>query len=212
MIGLNGLTGSILFNSEGYGGWERDTVRAVDIVVGCFFLIDKDLWEELHGFNPVFFMYGEEADLCQRARQNGARPMVTPAATIIHHGGASETDKADQRIKVLASKVTLINHHWSALFAFAGRLLFLMVPLVRLVVYDSLGTLLGRADFQVNAQIWREVWRSRHRWISGWDDVSTTSPPDIVSPTSDFGFDRESAGSSSSANHQDKVDVARGAN
>ena len=174
--GLNLLKGSSLFNSEGYGGWKRDTVRAVDIVVGCLFLIDKDLWEELHGFDPVFFMYGEEADLCQRARRIGARPTITPAATIIHHGGASETDKADQRIKVLASKVTLIRRHWSTLFALAGRLLFLVGPLVRLFFYDTLGALLGRADLRRDAQTWREVWRSRHRWINGWNDVGGTNP------------------------------------
>ena len=174
--GLNSLKRSSFFNSEGYGGWKRDTVRAVDIIVGCFFLIDKDLWQELHGFDPVFFMYGEEADLCQRARRVGARPTITPTATIIHYGGASETDKADQRIKVLASKVTLIRRHWSASFAFVGRLLLLMGPLVRLVAYSTFATLLGTAKFQRNAQVWREVWRSRHRWINGWSDVGVPAP------------------------------------
>ena len=178
--GLNSLKGSSLFNSEGYGGWKRDTVRAVDIVVGCFFLIDKDLWDQLHGFDPVFYMYGEEADLCQRARQFGARPTITPSATIIHHGGASETDKTDQRIKLLASKLTLIRRHWPASFAFAGRLLFLVSSLVRWLIYETLGTLLRRTDFQRNAQTWHEVWRSRRRWINGWNDGIATTPDGIV--------------------------------
>ena len=193
--GFNTLKQNSLFNSEGYGGWKRDTVRAVDIIVGCFLLIDKDLWEELHGFDPVYFMYGEEADLCQRARRVGARPTITPTATIIHYGGASETDKAEQRIKVLASKVTLIRRHWSASSAFAGRLLLLMSALVRLVSYSVFGALLGRSKFQRNAQTWREVWRNRHRWINGWSDVGATSPRGIVRSASDFALDRESPGS-----------------
>jgi N-acetylglucosaminyl-diphospho-decaprenol L-rhamnosyltransferase len=177
--GLSGLKESHLFNPEGYGGWKRDTVRAVDIVVGCFFLVDKNLWEELHGFDPVFFMYGEEADLCLRARQFGARPTITPTATIIHYGGASEPDRADMLIKLLASKTTLIRRHWSPLSASAGRLLLLMGSLVRLVMFGMFYKLLGRADYQCNAQIWREVWRNRHRWIDGWSNVGATTSGDI---------------------------------
>jgi N-acetylglucosaminyl-diphospho-decaprenol L-rhamnosyltransferase len=209
--GLNTLKESNLFNPEGYGGWKRDTVRAVDIVVGCFFLIDKDLWEKLRGFDPVFFMYGEEADLCLRARRLGACPTVTPAASIIHYGGASETDKTDQRIKVLASKVTLVNRHWSKSSALAGRLLFLMIPLVRLVAYETLSVLLSRR-FQRNAQTWREVLRSRDRWINGWSDVAATSPNDIARSTRHASFERSDAGTSDSADREGKVDGARGGN
>ena len=210
--GLNTLKESNLFNPEGYGGWKRDTVRAVDIVVGCFFLIDKDLWEKLHGFDPVFFMYGEEADLCLRASRLGARPTVTPAASIVHYGGASETDKTDQLIKVLAAKVTLINRHWSKPFALAGRLLFLMIPLVRLAAYKTLSVLLSRPDFKAKAQTWREILRSRDRWINGWSDVAATSPNDFAISMRDASFEGSDAGTSDSVDHEGKVDVARGGN
>ncbi len=33
---------SPIFNAEAYGGWRRDTVRGVDIVTGCLFLIRRD--------------------------------------------------------------------------------------------------------------------------------------------------------------------------
>ena len=52
---------SELFNSEAYGGWDRGTEREVDIVVDCFLMIRRDFWEALDGFDPAFFMYGEEA-------------------------------------------------------------------------------------------------------------------------------------------------------
>ena len=69
---------SSLLNREGYGGWARDSVRQVDIVTGCCLLIERRLWDELGGFDCDFFMYGEEADLCYRARKIGARPLITP--------------------------------------------------------------------------------------------------------------------------------------
>jgi len=174
-VGLSLQKDSMLFNPEGYGGWKRDSVRPVDIVTGCFLLIDRYLWDQLHGFDPTFFMYGEEADLCLRARQFGAIPQITPAATIIHHGGRSEPDKADQRIKVLAGKITLMDHHMSTLSILMGRPLFLILPLLRFVVYGAAGALLGRADLSRNAKIWRHVWQSRQRWINGWTDVAVAS-------------------------------------
>lgn len=56
-----------LFHPEAMGGWQRDSVREVDIVVGCFMLMKRSLWEDLGGFDLRYFMYGEEADLCLRA-------------------------------------------------------------------------------------------------------------------------------------------------
>ena len=96
---------SAIFNSESYGGWQRDTVRHVDIVTGCLFLIKRETWLRLGGFSPNFFMYGEEADLCLRALAQGCRPMVTPVATIVHHGGASEATRAGKVIKLFTAKV-----------------------------------------------------------------------------------------------------------
>ena len=65
---------SPLFNSEHYGGWARDSERAVQVVQGSFLLIPRRLWDELGGFDLSFVMYGEEADLCRRARARGASP------------------------------------------------------------------------------------------------------------------------------------------
>lgn len=71
---------SALFNPEAMGNWPRDSAREVDIVVGCFLMISRRLWSDLGGFDTRYRMYGEEADLCLRARQMGYRPMITPHA------------------------------------------------------------------------------------------------------------------------------------
>ena len=113
-IGLVALfPNSKLFNVEGYGGWVRDSVRQVDIITGCFLLTTRNFWEELEGFDPIFFMYGEEADFCLRARKCGARPLFTPNATIIHYYGASESGVVDKLVKLFASRITLAKRHWS---------------------------------------------------------------------------------------------------
>src|SRR5690606_12119132 len=52
------------FDPESLGHWQRDSVREVEIVSGCFMLVRRETWRRLGGFDPVFFVYGEDADLC----------------------------------------------------------------------------------------------------------------------------------------------------
>ncbi len=155
---------SSVFNTGSYGGWDRSTARQVDIVSGCFFLLKRELWEKLNGFLPEFFMYGEEADLCLRAHKMGARPLVTPEATIIHYGGASEKIHADKMVKLLKAKRLLMKHHWSTKTYIAGKMIFRMYPLNRMLVSKTLG--LFKRNFRKNSDVWRELWQRRNEWIA----------------------------------------------
>lgn len=159
------LRGSELFNPEAYGGWPRDSERAVDIVSGCFLLISRARWESLGGFDRRFFMYGEEADLCLRAGKQGCQPRVTPGATIIHYGGASERVRADKLIRLLAAKSSLLDRHWSPARAAVGRRLLAAWPLSRLTAYRLLALVGRRRDALA---VWRDVWRRRREWFRGY--------------------------------------------
>ena len=163
--------GSGVFNAEAYGGWQRDSVRGVDIVSGCFFLIRRDLWEALDGFDLTYFMYGEEADLCLRARAHGARPMVTPEATIVHYGGASEKVRADKLVRLLAAKATLIRRHWPSWKAPLGLALLASWPLSRVVALSAL-RLAGRDRDARKA--WLDVWKRRADWSRGYPARQTS--------------------------------------
>ncbi|SEW37192.1 hypothetical protein SAMN05444851_3250 [Aliiroseovarius sediminilitoris] len=164
-----GLTGifprSPIFNAEAYGGWDRSTQRQVDIVSGCFFLIRADDWQTLNGFDLTFFMYGEEADLCLRARRSlGAAPMVTPDATIIHYGGISETVRADRQVKVLRAKGELMNRYFPVWQQPVARLLFAAYPLSR-YLFGRVWVRRGRGETH---RIWHEVWQRRQEWVNGF--------------------------------------------
>ena len=177
-----GLTGllptSEFFNAESYGRWQRDCIRQVDIVSGCFFLITRDLWDHLGGFDPAFFMYGEEADLCLRARNFGALPMITPEATIVHLGGASEKTQAGKLIKLLSAKATLIQRHFPAR-QISLAISFLMAwPLTRSLAFQFLAKLLRRQSLQQKADTWQKVWQQRAHWARGWQlDENVTPAP-----------------------------------
>ncbi|MCU0733154.1 MAG: glycosyltransferase family 2 protein [Hyphomonas sp.] len=167
--GLAGLfPNSPIFNPEAYGGWARDTVREVDIVSGCFLLIPRSIWMALGGFDPQFFMYGEEADLCLRARRIGARPLLNPHATIVHFGGASEKTRAGKMVKLLAAKATLIERHWPRLAVPLGRFLLMMWPLSRWLACSTMALLQKTGERREAADAWRTVWKNREEWRTGY--------------------------------------------
>ncbi|MEL7199663.1 MAG: glycosyltransferase family 2 protein [Pseudomonadota bacterium] len=156
---------SELFNPESMGAWPRDTVREVDIVVGCFFLLRRELWNELGGFNKKYFMYGEEADLCLRARALGYRPMITPDAQIMHLVGASETFRYEKTIRLMKAKATLIEDHWRSNDRRLGKvLLWLWIANRR---YGSVLVAFLRNDYGVSGN-WKKVWEARKDWMGGY--------------------------------------------
>ncbi len=152
-----------LFNPEGIGGWNRKGIRQVDIVSGCFFLIDRELWADLGGFNEDFFMYGEEADLCLRAKSHGASPIVTSDATIIHYGGASERVFADKLVKLLKSKRLLIDRHFPSFQRRLGKWLFYLWPVRRYFLHLILSSL-GRQKSLGQRNAWKEALIRYREW------------------------------------------------
>lgn len=67
---------------------ERDRTT-VDFVVGACFLIRRQVFEALGGFDEAFWLYGEEADLCRRVVTAGWKVRLVAEAVAIHVGGAS---------------------------------------------------------------------------------------------------------------------------
>ena len=167
-----GLTGifprSGLFNAEEYAGWKRDSERQVDIVTGCLFMIRREDWDRLGGFDPAFVMYGEEADLCMRARAEGFRPRISPEVEIIHYGAASEPVAADRVVRVLRAKAELIKRHFSPITRPIGAFLFMVFPKTRQIATGLGGRLLSKPHLTTQSQVWGEVWKRRAEWKDGF--------------------------------------------
>lgn len=71
-------------------GWVRpDEAADVEAVSGAVMLCRADTLAATGGFDERFFMYGEDIDLCLRARKLGWRVRYWPGATVIHLGGRS---------------------------------------------------------------------------------------------------------------------------
>jgi GT2 family glycosyltransferase len=57
---------------------DKTKMRDVDWVVGACFLIRADLFKELGGFDPQFFLFFEDIDLCRRVHERGKRVVFFP--------------------------------------------------------------------------------------------------------------------------------------
>lgn len=59
--------------------------RPVASASGGFFAVRRDVWNRLHGFDPVYFAYHEDVDLSLRAWMSGASVELVPEATALHY-------------------------------------------------------------------------------------------------------------------------------
>lgn len=66
-----------------------DQPRYVDWVSGACFLIRRETWDALGGFDESYFMFLEDVDLCWRAGRAGWQVVYEPAARVTHVVGAS---------------------------------------------------------------------------------------------------------------------------
>lgn len=71
--------------------WPHDRTRPVPWVKGAALAIRRTAFDAVGGFDPSFFMYFEETDLCRRLWNAGWEVHFTTATTIVHKGGASTT-------------------------------------------------------------------------------------------------------------------------
>lgn len=66
----------------------------VGYVTGAAFMIRKELFDKVGGFDKDFFLYCEECELCARVKKAGYKMINVPQANIIHYEGASmQTDE-----------------------------------------------------------------------------------------------------------------------
>ena len=66
----------------------------MDWLAGAFMLLRTELYERSGGFDPRFFMYGEDSEWCMRLRRMGYRILYAPQLGFVYHRGATSSDVA----------------------------------------------------------------------------------------------------------------------
>lgn len=76
--------------AQGTGGF-------VDWVTGACLLVRREAFDAVGGFDPAYWMYWEDADLCRRLLDDGWRVYFEPAAVVHHATQASGTSERTVR-------------------------------------------------------------------------------------------------------------------
>jgi GT2 family glycosyltransferase len=71
----------------------RRAAHVVDWVYGTFMAVRRDAFTALGGFDGTYFLYGEDLDLCHRARERGWRTIHVPEARARHARNVSATSR-----------------------------------------------------------------------------------------------------------------------
>ena len=79
----------------------------VDWVPGAFAILRRETIEQVGFFDPRFFLYYEEVDLCRRIRAAGWKILYWPELRILHVGGESSKTLADMEFSSKGSQLTL---------------------------------------------------------------------------------------------------------
>jgi N-acetylglucosaminyl-diphospho-decaprenol L-rhamnosyltransferase len=90
--------------------WDHAGARRVDWVSGACFLVRREAWDAVGGFDPSYFMYLEDVDLCWRAGRAGWAVGYEPKAEIVHIQGVS-ADRHPYRM-IAAHHLSLWRYAW----------------------------------------------------------------------------------------------------
>jgi len=72
----------------------EDESGAIDVLVGAFMLIERAKYNEVHGFDEDYFMYGEDIDISYKVLKLGYQNYYYPKVQIIHYKGESTSKNA----------------------------------------------------------------------------------------------------------------------
>lgn len=76
----------------------KKNLREVDVIPGSAFLIRRDIFEKVGGFDENFFLYFEEADFCKRIKNLGYKIFMIPDAKVVHYWKPAEGKRQLKKI------------------------------------------------------------------------------------------------------------------
>jgi len=93
---------------------EASLAKDINAVTGACFLVRREEWEQLNGWNPAFGrgVY-EDVDFCWRIRAKGLRVRYEPDAVLYHHESASRSDDGHHSLNEhLSANLTTLLQTW----------------------------------------------------------------------------------------------------
>ncbi|MBV9848810.1 MAG: glycosyltransferase family 2 protein [Armatimonadetes bacterium] len=168
--------------------WDYGDRRAVEQVCGACLMVRRELFRQLGGFDPRYFMYFEDTDLCVRVRAAGAQIWFLPDACFQHRLGGSSGSDWRVRARMIASynksRYYFFTRTRGRVQGLALKAVVLLGATLRVAAWGLLA-LTGRRGAREQARLFAEVWRQTRRMGPHGDaPEGAPGPPSAASCTS----------------------------
>ena len=154
---------------------ENETYE-VDAISGSFMMLRREVFGITKGFDPQFFMYGEDLDLCYRTQRAGYKVFYVHETEIIHYKGESTKRSSLDETRVFYEAMHLfVKKHFSSSFL-VEMILQMAIVMRKLVAFANLYKFMIVAFvidflFGISAFLFAESIYSNERWIGFPDFV-----------------------------------------
>jgi len=140
--------------------WDHGSDRDVDHVIGAFYLVRRELFISLGGFDERYFVYLEDLDLSLRIRNAGFKCRYLVGACAQHiGGGTSHQVKALRLFYSTDSRINYIRkHHAGITVSTLIPVILFVEPVVRII--SAMVRLNGSLVSEV-VRAYRMLWRKR---------------------------------------------------
>lgn len=158
---------SHLWGIAGLKSFEQPVI--VEAVPGACIMLRRSVFSNIGGFDPGYFMYGEDMDLCMRIHKMGRKILYVPTAVVVHHGGGSSRNHFSKfsAVHMRVAVVHYLRSHYGALSALWYRLLMTVSAAIRLVALLVSGPLAQGMEARRSNANSRKKWAAILSWCLG---------------------------------------------
>ncbi len=117
--------------------WKHNSTQEIGHVIGAFYLVRREVFEQFNGFDERFFLYYEDLDFSTTLHNNGYKIAFLSNVRAVHvGGGCSQRIKSKRLSYSYLSKILYIRKHFN--FFQSVLLIFVILtiePIMRFLFY-----------------------------------------------------------------------------
>jgi N-acetylglucosaminyl-diphospho-decaprenol L-rhamnosyltransferase len=140
----------------------------VEAVSGACMMLRREDFERVGRFNPGYFMYGEDMDLCLKIHRAGLKIVYVPEAEVRHHGGGSSQKQSSKFSAVLMREAVTfyLSSNFSIFHAWFYRFCMAVSALSRIAALLAF-RLVARSESKVKNFFSLQKWIAILKWSFG---------------------------------------------
>lgn len=148
--------------------WNHLDTRLVDHVIGACYVIRREMFERLGGFDEDFFVYYEDLDLSRRVSERGGKILYLSEISAKHvGGGTTEQAKALRTFLSTRSRLLYAQKHFNTIsFLCFVPVIAICEPIIRILVAGAGRKLNFREERKAAILFWK--WLVFHRRDPRW--------------------------------------------